>query len=220
MSQPHHNPFFRARQEWHGIFANNLASKRHWQIFAFLQSLVILTLIITLTVLSNRSHIIPYIVEVDKLGRATAYKPASAASFSHPAVIRAQLYRFIETSRSVITDPATMRKYLRETYQMVTPSLKHHFFDPYYQKNNPLQLAQTLSRQVRPVAFLKQATDTYLIEWQETTRDSAHALISETQWKALVTIKNHPPESLTEITKNPLNPFGLYITDLSWSQLH
>ncbi len=213
------NPYQQVKQQWNEVFANALASKRNWQVMSFVQSGIILVLIFSLVNLATRSKLIPYIVEVDNLGRAVAYAPAEQIKVLDERVIRAYLFRFVEKSRSVITDAEAMRRNLTEAYKMVTPDVKQNVLNAHYQENNPLEIARTRSRQIIPLSCLKQSKSTFLIEWKEVDRDMSSKVIGNKQWKALITIVRVPPDNETKMKLDPMNPFGIFITSLSWSKI-
>jgi len=213
------NPYQQAKQQWNEVFANALAAKRNWQVMSFVQSGIILILIFALINLATRSKLIPYIVEVDNIGRAVAYGPAEQISTLDERVIRAHLFRFMEKSRSVITDAEAMRRNLTEAYQMVTPDVKQNILNAYFVENNPLEVARTRSREVIPLTCLKQSESTYLMEWKEVDRDMSSKIMSEAQWKALITIVRIAPDKETKMKLDLMNPFGIFITSLSWSKI-
>ncbi|MEW5917327.1 MAG: VirB8/TrbF family protein, partial [Gemmatimonadota bacterium] len=63
------------RAEFHHMFADLAKAKRNWQIACFGSVGVAMVLAIGLVSLATRSRITPYIVEVDRLGRAQAFGP-------------------------------------------------------------------------------------------------------------------------------------------------
>lgn len=218
MKSKQENPYLSAKQEWNDIFANQIIAKRNWQKFSLIQLGIILVLSMGIIRLGTKAKVIPYIVEVDKVGRAIAYAPATQLNILDEKIIRAHLYRFLEKSRSIVRDAGAMRMNLEEGYKIVSLSVKQNILDPYYQTNNPFETAKKLSRQVIPVTFLKQSKNTYLIEWKEIDRDLDNKIIIEKQWKALVTIARLEDDTKERIKQDPFNPFGIYITSLSWDQ--
>lgn len=212
------NPYQQVKNQWNEFFANALVSKRNWQILSFIQMGIIAVLIFALINLATRSKLIPYIVEVDSIGRAVAYAPAEQIKSLDDRVIRAQLYRFIEKSRVVITDSEAMRRNLSEVYKMVTPDVKQNILNTYYMENNPLEIARTRSRQIMPLSCLKQSKNTFLVEWEEVDRDMSSKVMDTRKWKALITIVQIQPDNETKMKLDPMNPFGIFITTLSWSK--
>jgi type IV secretion system protein TrbF len=213
-------PYLDVRQQWNEQFASSLAAKRNWQLLSFIQAVALIVLIAGLIITSSQSKVVPYVVEVDKIGRAIATGPAEASTLHNEKITKAHLYRFIELWRGVITDVEAMRKNLGEAYKVVLPDVKNNILDPYYKTNDAIELSAHLSRQVVPITFLKQSENTYLIEWRETDRDTSNQIIHESQWKALITIKIAAPDALEKQVKyDPFNPLGIYISGLSWSEI-
>ena len=97
--------------------------------------------------------------------------------------------------------------------------MKQNILNAYYVENNPLEVARTRSRQIIPLSCLKQSKSTFLIEWKEVDRDMSSKVIGNNQWKALITIVRIPQDKETKMKLDPMNPFGIFITSLSWSKI-
>lgn len=193
-------------------------SLRTWQGAALGLLAINATLCIAWVNKDATTKIVPWIVQVDSIGKAVASGPADSVSLENEKVVRAFLFRFIEQAKSVITDASAMEGNLRAVYRMAVPSVSQNFLNPYYKKNDPFQLAAQTSRTIRPLSLLKQSENTYLIEWEEENRDMNKRVTSTARWKAYVTISMEPKTSEADMKADPFNPFGIYITDLNWSQ--
>ncbi|MBU0682723.1 MAG: hypothetical protein KJ864_00325 [Candidatus Omnitrophica bacterium] len=205
-------------QKWNEQFASPHIAKRNWQIFSFILALVVLCLSYGFVYLSNKAQVIPYIVEVDNLGRAVnAGMPKP--DVNKDLIIRAYLFRFIDLSRSVITDGEAMKSNLDEAYKMVDLNVKRNFLDKYYKNNNPFDFAKERSKQIFPLTFLKQSENTYIVEWSEIVKDSNLNILFEDRLKAVVTVIQKVPDKKAVVDSNPYNPFGIYITNIDWSKL-
>lgn len=221
MPKPTPNPFTAAKAAWLEDFAHLVIAKRNWQILSFIQLGIMALLIAGLIHLSVQSRVVPYIIEVDKLGRMAAIEEAKPSNLEDERIIRAHLYRFVELWRGVMTDIPAMRQNLRQAYKIVTPSMRANMLDPYYQQQNVLELATRLSRQVVPLSFLKQSQQSYIIEWRETERDLSGKEVVTKQYKALVGIKAGDKQNTkTQVKYDPYNPLGIFITNLSWSEVN
>lgn len=206
----------KAKQEWNALFTGPIKDKERWMTIATAEFLLIVILLAGYISLSLKSQVVPWIVEVDEIGRAVAIGPAKQTEIRDERIIKALLYRFIELGRSVITDPQAMRENLKEVYHMASPKTVT-FLNEYYRQNNPMELARSKSVQVLPVSFLKQSDDTYLIEWKEIHRDMNSKVLEELRWKALVIISKISP-NIHDIRANSYNPFGISVDNLSWSE--
>lgn len=218
MTTPH--PYLHVQKKWNEELTAAFVAKRNWQVISLIQGVSIVLLIGGFIAVSRQSHIVPYIVEVDAIGRAVATGPAKESSIYDEKMIKAHLYRFIELWRSVITDVEAMRKNLGDAYKMVLPDVKDHVLDPYYKEQDVMALSSDLSRQVMPLSFLKQSDNTYLVEWRETERNKSGQVTHTSQWKALVTLKHTPAEQREkQVMYDPFNPLGIFISGLSWSEI-
>src|SRR5690349_15885453 len=65
--------YIRGRAEFNSVFADLARGKRNWQLMAFGALSVAGVLAAGLVVVAAQSRVAPYVVEVDKLGRAQAF---------------------------------------------------------------------------------------------------------------------------------------------------
>jgi type IV secretion system protein VirB5 len=204
------------KHEWNALFTRPVKDKERWMVIAAGEFVIVILLLVGFISVSLKSQIVPWVVEVDQLGRAVAIGPAKQVEALDERIIKAFLYRFIELSRSVITDPQAMRENLKEVYEMAGPKAET-LLNEYYRQHNPMELARSRSVQILPVSFLKESEDTYLVEWKEIHRDLNSKILEERRWKALLIITKTSP-SIHDINSNPNNPFGIGVESLSWSE--
>jgi type IV secretory pathway TrbF-like protein len=57
-----------------------------------------------------------------------------------------------------------------------------------------------------------------LLEWREIESDYENKTLGETRYKALITVIEVTPTQEDQYREDPLNPFGLYITSISWTK--
>src|SRR5438045_4774025 len=89
----------RGRREWAGAFGDLAKSRRNWQLVAF-SALGIAGVESTgLVALATRAHITPYVVEVDRLGRAQAFAPAERVPAVDQRVITSQIATWVRDIR-------------------------------------------------------------------------------------------------------------------------
>jgi type IV secretion system protein TrbF len=74
--------YFQARREWDERYGDLVLGKRNWQIACAGMMLVSLVLALGIVWMSARSKVIPYVVEVDKLGYALT---KSTREIRHPS---------------------------------------------------------------------------------------------------------------------------------------
>ena len=214
------DPYIKARKEYDEITHNINASKKNWQRMAFVLGVGLVISIASNILTINKAHIIPYVVQVDNLGRALATTEAKEVPLNDERIIKAFVYQYIDQARSVISDPESLRNNLSQVYQDSIKSLQINFLDVYYKENNPFDYAQNKgTRHVEFLVFLKEAEHTYSVEWREIERNYDNQVLGEAHYKALISVIQIPHTNEDQYRENPLNPFGLYVTSLSWSKL-
>src|SRR5271155_5868667 len=101
--------YLQARREWDERYGDLVLGKRNWQITS--AGLMLLSLILALGIvwMSARTKVIPFVVEVDKLGYAITI-PTELTASNVPATVermkRYEIAAFIRNARSVSSDPA------------------------------------------------------------------------------------------------------------------
>ncbi len=215
------DPYIRARQEYDAITHNLNASKLNWQRMAFVLAAALLISILGNILTLRKAHVIPYIVEVDNLGRAMAVREARETPIRDERLIKAFVYQYIDMARSVVPDPESLKKNLSLVYQESIRSVQTNFLDPFYKQNNPFDYAQNKgTRHVEWLVFLKEGENSYSAEWREIERNDDNQVLGEAHYKALVSVVQIPNTKEDQYKENPFNPFGLYVTSLSWSKLN
>jgi type IV secretion system protein VirB5 len=129
------------------------------------------------------------------------------------AAIQYQVRLFITNFRSVSTDPQVLYNNIDACYAMVTSS-----YDPvmtgFLRSSSPFDLVGKVRRTVEIESVLRITTNSYQIDWIESSIDSAAGRTS-TRMRALVTVTLLPADDDT-IRKNPL---GIYIDNCEMTKL-
>ena len=212
----------RGRYEFARQFSDLAKGKRNWQLVAF-GSLALLALsVVGLVTLALQSRVVPYVVEVDGLGRAEAIAPAEAVPTAHDRVVTAALSSFVSNIRTAYPDPVAQRDAVYRAYAHVAGDargyLESHFSDP---ANDPRQQGRGYRRAVEVTNVLpvpgavEGGPTTYRVQWYE-REESPREGTRERAWEGYLSVEVHPPTSTEAVERNPL---GVYVTDLSWSPL-
>lgn len=214
------DPYVKSGAEYDRIVGYLLKRIRNWQLFAYLLVVVLVLLAIAQVIQAKKSFVVPYIVEVDQFGRAAVIGMAKEYKINDEKIIKAFLFRYIDSARTILPDPIALKENLDLVYNSSVGSVQSNFLNPWYREHDPYVYAEEKgTRHVEPLVFLKQAENTYLIEWKEIGRNYDQQVTGETRHKALITIIQIPPTNKDMLEENPYNPFGLYVTTLSWSEL-
>ena len=105
-----HSPYLAARREWDERYGDLITRARNWRTMAALCSLVALVATAGMVWLSARSHVVPFVVLVDNLGRPVASGIADQTSLNDDRLKRSNIFNWVENLRTVTTDGVSQRK--------------------------------------------------------------------------------------------------------------
>ena len=206
-------PYQRAGQVWDQRIGSARIQARNWRLMAFGCLGLASALSGALIWQSLQSRIVPYVVEVDRLGEARAVAPADRDYQPTDPQVAWFLSHFINDVRSISLDPVLMRANWLSAYDFTTKR-GAEFLGDYARQSDPFANvgARTVSIQVTSVV---RASDTsFQVKWIETAYErGAQAGVSH--WTAILTLVMAPPSSADELRKNPL---GIYVDAIDWSR--
>jgi type IV secretion system protein VirB5 len=212
----HASPWIAAKHEWNERYGDLISRARNWRAAAFVALLLAFVEAAGLIAISLRSKTIPFIVAVDSIGHVVASGSADQAPVIDDRMKRAALYQWVQDLRMVISDPLVQRRSIDRVYAMIGQgSPAQMFITDWYRQNTPFELARTETVTVDVSSVLPNSNRSYEVDWTETTRDHAGAVIETQNWKGVFTIAVNPPadERLARV-----NPLGIYVIDASWSK--
>lgn len=219
------------RREWAGAFGDLAKSRRNWQLVAFCALGIAGVESTGLVALATTSRITPYVVEVDKLGRAQAFGPATRLAPADQRVVQSQIATWIRDIRAVLADPIAQADLVRRAYAFVDQNtagfLQSYFTDP---ARDPRVIARDLTRVVEVTSILPvpgaansaagrggtATPTTWKVAWTETDYPRGGGTPTVAAWEAYVTTHQVPPTSPDRVEVNPL---GLYVASVSWTQV-
>jgi len=179
------SPYLCARREWNERYGDYIARARNWRWAAFGALAVSLVLGVGVAWQAAQSKVVPYVVEVDKLGDAVAVTRADRAAPTDMRVIKAQLAAWIVDVRSVSSDPLAQKSALARSYAL-TAATATIFLNDYYRQHSPFGQPRTVAVSVD--AVLPISKQTYQIQWSEDARDLQGRDLATTHWIASVTV--------------------------------
>ncbi len=211
------NPYLNAREEWLERYGSYISRAAQWRFFA-LFCLLITGISITGNVWqAQQSKVVPYLVEVDKLGKVAAVSRADAAMATPRKVIQAEIAAFISDWRTVTVDVDLQRKMIDRVSFFVAGAGKGQVRE-FYEQNNPYAIAKAgklVQVEVKGVP-LPVSADSYRVEWSETVRNHAGVVLDIYNYEATVSIQLNPPTTDAVLIKNP---GGVYITSLHMAKV-
>jgi len=206
------NPYLSARREWNERYGDYIAQASNWRRAAFAALSISAVLAIGVVWQAAQSKVVPYVVQVDKLGDAIAVARADRAAQADTRIVEAQLATWIGDVRSVSSDPAAEKSALSGAYAL-TAATATTFLNDFYRAHTPFGQTQTVAVSVDTVLPISDRT--YQIQWTEDARDFQGRDLGATHWLASLTVAFDPPTDERGILSNPL---GLYVTGITWTQ--
>ncbi|KGE79707.1 conjugal transfer protein TrbF, partial [Rhizobium sp. H41] len=129
-NRPPDSPYLAARQEWTERYGSYVQAARAWRIVGILGLSMAVIGFTYAMYLSTQVKLVPYIVEVDKLGTSVTAGFPQQIEYADARVVRATLGNFITSLKSITPDAVVQKQYIDRTYALLRTS------DPSTQKIN------------------------------------------------------------------------------------
>jgi len=211
------NPYFDGRREWNERYGSHVKQVRTWKIVAFLSMLTTLASVVGLTYIGSQNKLVPYIVEVDKLGNAQAINYAVQTNLDQTKVIKYSLAEFIRNFRTIYSDSKIQKEMIYKIYRYLSPSYSaYNIVNAYYKENSPFDRQSTERVRVKINSIVQINKDTYQVDWEEIVSDPRGMKMRTDSFKASISLILVPPTKQAEIIKNPI---GLYIKEFNFSKI-
>ena len=216
---PPENVYLTARSNFESLFRDQAKETHAWKIAALAELLILGLLLVAYLRLSSASQVVPYVVEVDRMGQAVAFGPAEPLRRTDQRVTVRDLTLLIRNLRSITPDPGLQVRMIQDAYAFLDPSaatfLNEYFADP---ANDPQRLGQERTREVEITSVLPiPNSDSWKVQWTETERPRVGSFAQRSAWEAYLTVDRQPPTDAQTLQANPL---GLYVTGINWTRIH
>lgn len=213
-----HNPYLAARQEWLERYGSYISRAAQWRMTAWIALLLLGGSLLVNAIQASQVKAIPYIVEVDKLGKSATVARADRASAAPLRLIQAEIAACISDWRTITADIELQKQMIQRLSYFVAGSAKG-VLKEWYTANNPYEVAKSgklVHVEIKSLP-LPVSAETYRIEWTETTRAHTGVTLDIQTYEASVSILVAPPASEAVLLRNP---GGVYITSLSASRVY
>ena len=212
---PPENPYLAARQEWNERYGDYIQAARSWRLVG-ITALAIAAIGFGYALYqSTQVKLVPYIVEVDKLGTAVTAGTPQQIEYADPRVVRATLGAFVSNLRSVTPDAVVQKQYIDRTYALLrTADPATEKVNAWYRGNSPFDKAKTATVAVEVSNIVALSSQTYQIDWTEYERDRKGKETASRRFRGIATVTLTPPQDEGVIR---LNPIGLYLKDFEWT---
>lgn len=207
------NPYLNGREEWLERYGSYISRAAQWRMAAFI-CLLLTGISLTGNVMqASQVKTVPYIIEVDKLGKSAVVARADRASATPQRLIQAEIAACVSSWRTVTADMELQQKMIERLSFFMAGSAKGVLRE-WYEANNPYEIAKSgklVHVEIKGLP-LPVSSDSYRVEWVESVRSHAGVLLDSHSYEATVTIQINPPTVDAVILRNP---GGVYITALS-----
>lgn len=206
-------PYQKATQVWDERIGSARVQARNWRYMAFGSLFLSAVFAAALIWQSAQGTVVPWVVEVDKLGQVQAVSPAAIDFSPTDPQVAWHLARFVEQVRSIPADPIIVRQNWLRAYDWTTNRGAGALND-YARTNDPFTKIGKVQVAVDVSSVIRASPDSFRVAWTERHFDNGQ--LSDTQrWTAILTIVVEPPRDVERLKANPL---GIYVNAINWSR--
>ena len=206
-------PYQKAAQVWDERIGSARVQAKNWRLMAFGSLLLSAGLACGLVWQSARGTIVPWVVEIDRLGEARAIAPAEADYQPTDPQVAWHLAHFIEEVRSIPADAIIVRQNWLRAYDFTTTSGALALND-YARANDPFTKVGKVQIAVEVSSVIRASPGSFRVAWVERRYDNGQLAGTE-RWTAILTITIQPPRDAERLRKNPL---GVFVNAINWSK--
>lgn len=212
------NPYILGRREWDSRYGEMQKRAANWRTAAFMAMMIAAISSAGSVMLYRRSHIVPYVVAVDSLGKIVAQGPVQEVPIQNEAVVKAGINDFVINMRQVVADRNAESRSIDRVYSMLAQgSQAERYLNTYFHEHSPYDRAVNETVAVEVGTILPVSQNTYEVTWAEKvyTHQGEPVPDESHHWKGSFTFAINPPKD-EQISR--YNPLGVFISDVSWSQ--
>lgn len=201
------------KQEWNDRYMNMAKATRNWQIASICLVILVFIQLIIIGKIATESKIKPYVVETNH-GVPYSIKDVTTLSGKDSLLVNYAINQFVINAKTIISDTIAEKILLDKLYAFSSGST-HNFLQDFYAKHNPFELAGNYTVGVNIINSLPISKNTWQVIWEENKRQTNNGVFMETtRWVGQFTYE------FGEVSAKHINdnPFGIYITSVTWSQ--
>lgn len=206
-------PYQKAAQVWDERIGSARVQAKNWRYMAFGSLVLSGGFAAALVWQSVQGTVVPWVVQVDKLGQTQTVAPATADYRPTDPQIAWHLARFIEQVRSIPADPIIVRQNWLRAYEWTTDRGAGALND-YARTNDPFTKVGKQQIAVDVSSVIRASPDSFRVAWTERHFENGQLSGTE-QWTAILTIALQPPRDAERLKANPL---GIYVNAINWSR--
>jgi type IV secretion system protein TrbF len=206
-------PYQRAAQAWDERIGSARVQARNWRLMAFGSLILSAGFAAALVWQSARGTVVPWVVQVDRLGQSQAVGAAVADYSPTDPQIAFHLAHFVEQVRAIPSDAIIVRQNWLRAYEFTTDR-GAAALNEYARANDPFNKVGKQQIAVDVSSVIRASLDSFRVAWVE-RRYQDGGLAETERWTAILTITVQPPRSAERLRANPL---GIYVNAINWSK--
>lgn len=212
---PHDNPYIAARNEWNERYGSYVKAAAAWRIVGIVGMTMAVIGFGYALYQSTQVKLVPYIVEVDKLGAAVNAGFPQQIEYADPRVVRATLGSFVSNFRSVTPDAVVQKQYIDRTYGLLrTSDPATEKVNAWFRSNSPFEKAKSSTVAIEVNNIVALSNQSYQMDWTEFERDRLGKETAVRRFRGIAAVTLTSPQDEGVIR---LNPIGLYLRDFDWT---
>jgi len=211
------NPYLNAREEWLERYGSYISRAAQWRAVAFISLSLLAVSLVGNVMQARQVKVIPYVVEMEKLGKVSNVVRLEQSIPTPRNMIQSEIADAIVNWRTVTADTELQKQMIKRLSQVITGSATG-VLKQWFEENIPYEIAKAgklVHVEIKGLP-LPVSDSSYRVEWIETIRNHAGALLEQHSFEATATIQLRPPQTELEVMANP---GGVYITALAASKI-
>lgn len=209
------NPYLNARREWDERTGDAVSRAHGWKLAAFGAIGIAAIAVCGVAYIGAQSKIVPFVVTLDHMGDPLEVAAPVSSSAVTQRIMEAQISSWIWNWRSLLASPVAQRELLAKVYAMSSKQVGSEL-NGWYKKAWTENAGYVVSPHI--TSLLPISKGTYQITWTETRYLSGKAG-TQRSYKANVTV-GIDQKLINTRTASMLNPLGIYIKSLTWTQTY
>lgn len=206
-------PYRRAAQVWDERIGSARVQARNWRLMALGSLLLAGGFAAALIWQSTRGTVVPWVVQIDRIGEAQAVAPAVADYRPTDPQIAWHLARFVENVRSIPADAVIVRQNWLRAYEFTTDRGAVALND-YARANDPFTKIGKVQVAVDVSSVIRASPESFRVAWVEHRYENGQLSTTE-RWTAILTVVIEQPRTADKLRANPL---GVYVNAINWSK--
>jgi type IV secretion system protein VirB5 len=206
-------PYQKAAQVWDERIGSARVQAKNWRLMAFGCLILSSGFAAALIWQSVNGSVVPWVVQVDKLGEAQVVAAANADYEPSDPQIAFHLARFIEKVRSIPADAIIVRQNWLRAYEFTTDRGALALND-YARSNDPFARVGKQQVAVEVSSVIRASPGSFRVAWTERHYENGQLSVTE-RWTAILTVVIQPPRDAERLRANPL---GIYVNAINWSR--